>query len=290
MRSMTGFGTGSASWGQGRVAVDVRTVNHRFLEVRVNAPAELNRFEHVIGRRVRERLSRGFCTVNAFIEGGGVRSTEVNTEALKVHLASLARVGEEASIRLVDLIPVLQSAPDLFSPAADTCLEALEGAATAAFNEAIDNMISMRESDGGSMGVEISKLILEVERKADSLESMRESLGKSAFSRPQKRLEELLKGVDVEVDTGRIEAEIAVLADRLDITEEIVRLRSHVEHAGKLLDESGPVGRRMEFLLQEMVREANTIGSKSQDADVSHIVVDMKADLEKMRELVQNVE
>lgn len=290
MHSMTGFGAGSAPWGQGRITVDVRTVNHRFLEVRVNAPSELHRVEHAIERMARDRLSRGFCTVSVSFESCGVRSVAINKEALKAHLASLEKIGKEIGIGLADLIPLAEFAPDLYSTTNEQCGESLDKSVMEALKEAVKNLISMRASEGDSMAAEISKLLTDVESKTAKLESMRESLGKSAAAKMRKRLEALLQSAEVDFDSGRIEVEIAILADRIDITEELVRLKSHVERARTLLNDTEPVGRRMEFLLQEMVREANTIGSKSQASEVSHAVVEMKADLEKMRELVQNVE
>jgi uncharacterized protein (TIGR00255 family) len=181
-------------------------------------------------------------------------------------------------------MPELIQAPSRFQS------EQIQGALEAALERAVEHLDDMREREGDALAVELSRRLDAARRLHAKISERSLSLVDAYRARLRDRLERLLNDSSVAVEPGRMEVEIAILADKSDITEELVRLNSHFDQFEKLLQSNDTMGRRLDFLLQEVGREVNTIGSKSQDAPLSHVVVEMKAEIERMREQVQNVE
>ncbi|MFO8070418.1 MAG: YicC/YloC family endoribonuclease [Polyangia bacterium] len=288
--SMTGFGRGAAPFEQGRLVVELRTVNHRFLDIRARSPRELMAAEPLLEKLVRKAIDRGHCTVHLSCEGPGGGAANVDTEVLGTYLRQLIAVGEDVDLCLADLVPVLSGAPDLYRLPTSADSERIAAAVTAAFEDAAAELIAMRKAEGDAMAEQIRALVEEARGSVDRLVEMSDGFSESLFRRARERIALLLEDTGVEVDSRRLETEAALLADRADITEEITRLRSHCDQMLGLIESGGSVGRRMEFLLQEMGREVNTIGAKAALAELTHEIVAFKAELEKIRELAQNVE
>jgi uncharacterized protein (TIGR00255 family) len=288
--SMTGFGRGAAPFEQGRLVVELRTLNHRFLDIRARAPRELMAAEPLLEKLVRNAIERGHCTVHLSYEGPGGGAASVDAEVLGTYLRQLIAVGEDVDLCLADLVPVLSAAPDLYRLPASADDERISESVGAAFEHAATELIAMRKAEGEAMAGQIRKLAEDARASVDRLLEMSDGFTESLFRRARERIALLLEETGVEVDSGRLETEAALLADRADITEEITRLRSHCDQMLGLIESDGSVGRRMEFLLQEMGREANTIGAKAALSELTHEIVGFKAELEKMRELAQNVE
>ncbi len=289
MRSMTGFGRGESTFEDGRIVLEIRTVNHRFLEIRNRASVELAAAEPLIEKLLRSHLYRGHCTVGLVYEGPGGAS-QVNRSALKSHLENLVSVADDMKIDLADLVSVLAAAPDLFSLSPIYDQEELEKAVTIAFEGAMEKLLLMRENEGASMSTEISERLDSISASVRDLATMAEEYPAQILEKTRRKIADLLAGTNLKLDPGRVEAEAALLADKTDINEELTRLASHCDQMTGLIESEDPVGRRMEFLVQEMAREANTMGSKAGFVEFTHKVVDFKADLEKIRELAQNVE
>ncbi len=290
MRSMTGFGSGKAKLGGGYVVLELRTVNHRFLEIRTRAPRELLAGEAMVERWLRKRLSRGYCLVNLWYEGGLGGSTAIDRGALKTHLESLVEVGADKALCLTDLVPVLAGAPDIFTTPRIEDDRVLEDALRTAYDAAVEALVVMRESEGEAMTAELRELSKTLADRVRALKARSDTWPKIALARLKERLVSLLEENELGLDRGRLEAEAAILADKADVTEEITRLESHLIQLDETLGSDQSVGRKIEFLVQEMGREANTVASKTSLPEVSSIVIDIKSDLEKMRELAQNIE
>jgi uncharacterized protein (TIGR00255 family) len=290
MRSMTGFGIGSAPLGEGRLVVEIKTVNHRFLEIRSRVPKELVAAEPQLEKLVRASLSRGHCTIVVTYDASASGTARLDTGALEAYLAQIRSVSSKTGVPLADLIPLLATAPNLYVPPIFDEPEALASAVDQAFAEAASKLMAMREVEGRAMSEDISARLRGIRAAVDDLKRLSESYASTILARTRQRVAALLAEVDVAIETGRIEAEVALLADKADISEEITRLASHCGQMALLLASSEPVGRRFDFLIQEMSREANTIGAKAAFAELTHVVIEFKAELEKMRELVQNVE
>jgi uncharacterized protein (TIGR00255 family) len=256
----------------------------------VRLPPELTEHAFFVEQTVRQRLTRGRFEVGVRIEGAALPSPRLSLErarALYTQLASLrdeVAPGTELPVSSMMALPGLVDQPS----AADTA--AMRAALERAVKDAVGKLDEMRRREGDALKQELGRRLAAArclrdqvaERSCEATPLFRERL--------RERLQRLLDDVNTRLDAGRLEMELALLADRTDITEELARLESHFGQFGLLLDAEDAVGRRLDFLLQEVSRESNTIGAKCQAADLSHLVVDLKSEVERMREQVQNVE
>lgn len=290
MQSMTGFGMGEGALGDGRVTLELRALNHRFLDVRVRAPNEIADHGSFIEQLARERLTRGRFEVGVRLLGPALPLARFSRERARAVYSMLLELrdslapGTQVPISAVTTLPELVTAP----PELDS--EGLRNALTLAFTSAVARLNEMRNQEGEALSRELSMRIGNCRRLLDSIQGRADSVVEVHRTRLRERVERLLASVGVQAEPSRLEAELALLADRSDIVEEVVRLQSHFNQFASISAEPGPVGRRLEFLLQEIGREANTIGAKSQDAPIAHLVVELKAEVERMREQVHNVE
>ena len=290
MKSMTGFGKASASGGGASYAVEVSAVNNRFLEFSFRMPRHLSALEAPARGLIQKKLSRGKISVHISQDRSGAAEQYVfNARAAEVYLKQLRAFRRKhklaGDVQLSDLL----SLPDINRPAFDEVSDAaLWKQVKPAVEKALDNLTRMREREGKKLALDMARRIKRIGDELKKIEKSSVSSVKSYRERLRQRLHELLEGA--EVDRRRLEEEVALLAERTDITEEITRLRSHLEQFNRDLTQDKPVGRRLNFLLQEMNREVNTIGSKSQEFAISKRVIGLKEEIEKIREQVQNVE
>jgi uncharacterized protein (TIGR00255 family) len=290
MRSMTGFGIGDAPLGDGRLVLELRALNHRFLDVRVRLPPELTDQAFFVEQLARERLSRGRFDVGVRLEGAALPPPRFSVERARSVYRALTELRDELAPGSELPVASLTHFPELVTGGGDADPEIVRIALRAAFDAALMRLDEMRLMEGDALKRELTLRLAAVEALRKELDASSDQMLASYRARLSDRLERLLRDGSARLDPGRLEAEVAILADRSDVTEELVRLASHFDQFEKLLAASDPVGRRLDFLLQEVGREANTIGSKCQDARLSHFVVEMKAEVERMREQVQNVE
>ena len=293
MKSMTGFGRGAATGENFNVAVDLKTVNNRFLDVHLRTGAELSSLEAMIRRRIGERLSRGRVDVSVTIDRTGEVMYELNRPLIAGFIHAMRTLQTEFSLSGEPDINVLARLPGAMQPARDGLSEAMITGVERALEEALGELETMREREGAALSVEMRGRLDEIERNVPLIEAVAGEQVDAYRARVQRRISELLArdGLEVvELDQGRLAQEVAYLADRSDITEEITRLRSHVEQFRDSLDGAGEVGKRLDFLLQEFNREANTVLSKSTDVVIKEAALSIKAAVEKLREQVQNVE
>lgn len=290
IKSMTGYGKGETVSEHGRCVVELRSVNNRFAELSVKMPRSFLPFEAELRKLVAVKLKRGKADLFVQWEPAAVTAaiTPVNHAVAKGYHQAFVELAHELNISAtvsLELIlaqkNVLQESVTAEQP--DLLPQLLE--ATAA---AVDAMDLMRKQEGGNLLADIVMRRRLLARLADEIKVIAPQIVDDYRNRLRQRLERLLDGA--EPDPQRLAQEVAILADKADVTEELVRLESHLTQldATVLLDE--PVGRKLDFLMQELNREVNTIGSKANDAAVTSIVVQMKAELEKMREQVQNIE
>ena len=293
--SMTGFGRASLRLVSLGFEVEVRSVNHRHLDARVRVPRILSTCEAELRARIQQRIGRG--KVDLTIVTSDDSSVSARVEIDRGVAAEYGRVarelgsidGVEGSL-MVDTLIGLPGVAHLAEPEfpADELLDALLGGV----DQALDALVAMRASEGKAIERDLMLRLDRVEALADSIEQKSELVCVAVRDRLKKRTEQLRLETGL-LDEARLHQEIVIAADRLDVTEEIVRLRSHIEQFREIVQAAGvdvPVGRRLEFLLQEFGREANTIGSKGSDAAIAHDVVELKTELERIREQVQNIE
>lgn len=286
---MTGFGVGEATLGAGRVCIEARSVNHRFLEIRVRLPRELSDQSVFVEQLLRKKLSRGRVDVTVHWEGGHV-GIALDRQRAHAALGALRELARELGMAEEVPLSLLASVPDLFVPAADVDRGALREALTEATERCGDALAEMRAGEGDVLAAELSQRVDTVRGYMQTLHEVTAEAGPRHRERVRERVERLIHDAHGRVDEGRIEQELALLAEHADVSEELTRLRLHAEQFAALLALVDPVGRRLDFVLQEMCREANTLGSKAIDAEITRWVVELKAELERMREQVQNVE
>lgn len=291
MRSMTGFGTAAADTAWGRINVELRSLNHRFTEVLVRLPRDLAPLEDRVRALVQRGIQRGRVEVTVSRENQGGRSRAVRadlalareyqaaTRQLKRALRLRGEVTLQQVLAFPEVVRLEETREDAETLWAD--LEKVVGAA-------LDGLLRMRTEEGGRLAADTRERLDRVEAlQGQVLERSQQVVGEYTV-RLRQRLAELLG--EVPLDEARLAAELALFAERSDITEELTRLRSHLSQFRETMTGEGAVGRKLEFLLQEMGRETNTIGAKANDLEISRAVIAVKSELESLREQVQNVE
>ena len=287
---MTGFGLAEVSVGPFRARVELRSVNHRFLQAKLRVPAELTELESKIEGLVKRSLIRGAVTVTVRVErelaAGDVTVNRKVAERYASEFRALRKeLGEGAELSVGELAQ-LPGVVDTSSREGSHGKEAK--AVLGAVKAAIADLLSSREAEGASLERDLRKNLSAVERLRVRISKRMPGVVKARQRDLAKRVATLMEQRgSFDNDLAR---EISILADKLDVSEEVVRLKSHVERMDSQLDKGGELGRQLDFLVQEMFREGNTIGSKCNDAKVAHMVVDLKTFIERMREQVQNVE
>lgn len=293
-RSMTGFGQAEVSRGGVRAAVEVRTVNHRFLDFKVKLPRAWASLEQALGGRVKAQLGRGRVDVSIRREAEGAAATEVVVDgalARSVHDAASTLADELGLEARVDLGFLLSVHGVLTTREADVSVDDEADMVIEALDKALGQVVSMREQEGVALVSALDGQLDEIQALSEQIATIAVEVPGAVRSRLERRIGELLKGTGVALDPERVAQEVALLADKAAIDEELARIASHVAQARSLLQESDePVGRRLEFLAQEFGREINTIGSKSAETSMSALVVELKSTLEKLREQSANVE
>ncbi len=291
---MTGFGRATREQGGVGLEVEARSVNHRHLDLRIRLPRALADQETGLKQRVASRLSRGKVDVTVnLVLGTATTRLEIDEAIAAQYVEAAGRL--RAAHALGDGLDVssllsLPGVTNLVETEVDP--EQLVAPLEAAIDEAVGALIAMRVTEGESLAAEFEGRLQTVSGLADAFEARANEVVEVAKQRLRKRAEQIEREVGL-MDEARLHQEIVIAADRLDITEELVRLRSHVDQFRETLAAAGPgepVGRRLDFLLQELGRETNTVGSKANDAPLAQDVVELKTELERIREQVQNVE
>jgi uncharacterized protein (TIGR00255 family) len=294
MMSMTGFGRGRCVVGGRGYVVEIRSVNHRFLELKSRLPWSDPLIEQQLGAAVRQRLSRGAVTVLVRDEGGATGSVEVrvDVELARAFAAALSQLAAACDVAERPSLALLAAQPGVLTVGSDESdPEKVWAQLVPGVVLALEDLSVARAREGASLGADLAA-------RSQRLRQVVAELGRLAADAPsesRRRLEERLRkllapGDAVHIDPQRLAQEVALLADRTDITEEITRFNTHLDEVDRLLSSGEPAGRRLDFLAQELNREANTMGSKSQRSDIATRVIEAKAELERLREQVQNLE
>ena len=289
--SMTGFGKGEASLDSFEVQAEIKSVNHRFLDISCKIPSYLNSVESELTALVKEKLKRGRVEIFLSISNESSDFAEFDLDEVlfnnlfAVYQKALSSVSSISKQSKIDSVFQILKRKDVLTKKKSELPEELSGAVLQAVSLAAEDLMSMREKEGAQLEKE---LLSQLEHCANLIEKIKIN-SKSTKDIIRQKLDERLAEVDVSVDKDRLAQEVALLAERADVTEELIRLDSHISQFEDILVKNEG-GRKLEFLLQEFLREINTIGSKSHSSDISKLVVDCKSILEKLREQVANVE
>lgn len=289
---MTGYGRGESSGEGFRVAVDVKTVNNRFLDVNLRIPAELSSLENELKKAVSDRLSRGRVDVNLQYERTREMEYELNRPLITGYLSVLKEIKDEFGLRGDPDLNTVARLPNAMQPKSLEVSEAFVEGVKEALSAALDELEAMRETEGRSLAGALEDSLSVIAEQIPFIEERTGSVFEEFTERLKKKLDKILSKTDsqAEIDEARLAQEVAYLAEKSDISEELARLRSHLDQFRSIIAEEGAVGKRLDFLTQELNREANTIGSKTQNLEIKDSALTMKAEIEKIREQVQNVE
>ena len=289
---MTGFGRGAATGDSFSVSVDLKTVNNRFLDVHLRLGPELSSLEPIVKRRITTRLSRGRVDASISFERTGEIAYELNRPLIAGFISALRAMQQEFQIAGDPDINVIARLPGAMQPLREDISDEMIAGIERAIDEALDELDLMRQREGETLAVEMRARLDEIDRHLPVIEAAASGLVDAYRERLQKRIGELIvrDGQGIDVDPIRLAQEVAYLADRSDISEEIARLRSHLTQFRETIESDGETGKRLDFLLQELNREANTVLSKSTDLVIKEAGLAIKAEVEKLREQVQNVE
>lgn len=287
VRSMTAFARAETTGEWGKLTWELRTVNHRYLDISARLPEDLRAVEPVLRERVGARLSRGKieCTLRYRPATGVVNDVQVNWPYVERLAEAAERVGgylpEPAPVSAIEVLrmpgALRETEPDL---------EPVGQAAATLLEEALDNLIEVRAREGERLAELIAGRAQRLGELGEAVRERRPQLLERLRERYRARLAELA----VQADEGRLEQEMAMVAQRLDVDEELDRLQTHVDEVRAVLERDEPIGRRLDFLMQELNREANTLSSKSSDSETTQMAVEMKVLIEQIREQVQNIE
>ncbi len=291
---MTGFGRGTAEQAGSRATVDIRAVNHRFLDLKLRGAPIAPAIEEQVASRVRAALERGAVTVSIHVHRPG-GATRIDDAAARAAYDTLAELARNLGTHPPELALVLAQ-PGVVVTGDDEPEDS--PAVLAALDAALAQLAAMRDAEGSALARELAGRLDELERIRAQIAQLAKALPEQLQRRLAERLKKLVRDDANDrandasgwLDPARLAQEVALLADRADVTEELVRLASHLDQARALIGGQAAAGRRLDFLVQELGRELNTIGSKSAAAEISALVVEAKAVLEKVREQVQNVE
>lgn len=290
-RSMTGFGRAGYTASGLDITVELKSVNHRYFEFTSRLPRGYMYLEEKLKSFCQQQISRGKLEVSVIIEdnGAGTAAVEANTELAEAYLNAVKGLSERLRVKNDVKMSSLMNIPELFTVKKQMLEEeTVTSAVLAAAEEAMGSFIAMRDAEGEKLKADVLSRADEILRKVEYIEERSPETVTAYRQRLEQKIRELIS--DVQVDEQRLLTETAVFADKVAVSEETVRLRSHIEQLRQLLDGGGPVGRKLDFIVQEMNREANTIGSKAQDIDIARTVVDIKSEIEKIREQIQNIE
>lgn len=291
--SMTGFGSGAARIGGRAYRVEIRSVNHKGLSLRMQLPPELSAADLAAQRLVRDRLGRGAVDVSVRPEGGGAgaREVRIDRDAADAVVTALQDLASHCGTGSPTLDTVLRygNVIELVEPTVDA--EDAEAGLLAGLAEALDGVDAMRAAEGAALGDDMRGRLDRLSALLDLVEEAAPAVLEAFEARLMQRFANASARLGLELDPARVAAELIVFSDRSDVTEEVVRARTHIERFRAAVDDGsdGERGKRLDFLSQELLREFNTMGSKCRDVDIAGQVIEAKIELEKIREQAQNV-
>ena len=291
IKSMTGFGR-SVYENEGReYLIEIKSVNNRFSDINIKMPRSFNYLEEKIKKEVLKSVTRGkvdvYITFNNNSDKG--KTIKLNTEIAKLYIDELKKLSKEADI--IDNINIMDISkfPDVLNiKMEEDSEEIIEKELMIALDEAIKSFIDMREKEGSKIKQDFEKRIEKISEKVEKISNISTGLVEEYIVKLETRIKELLK-TDV-IDQTRLAQEVVIYSDKCSVQEELTRLRSHIAQFLNLTNENTAIGKKLDFLIQEMNRETNTIGSKANNLDITNLVVDVKTELENVREQVQNIE
>ena len=290
MKSMTGFGRASLESNGKNYIIEIKTVNNKYSDITVKSPKRLSFMEDKIRKQIANRITRGKVEVSVsfFDFSNKSKNVVLNKEIAKEYIKQLREIADENNLSENISVVEIAKLPDILNSIDSDNDEEIASEALQCLNMALDSLIEMRKTEGENIKQDLLVRIERVQKLVDKIAENSKGIVEEYVSKLEKRVKEILK-TDV-VDENRIAQEAVIYADKTSIEEELTRLNSHIVQFKELVNSDGPVGKKLDFMIQEMNRETNTIGSKAGSGEITKAVIDLKVELEDIREQIQNIE
>lgn len=290
MKSMTGFGRASLESNGKNYIIEIKTVNNKYSDITVKSPKRLSFMEDRIRKQIANRITRGKVEVSVsfFDFSNKSKNVVLNKEIAKEYIKQLREIADENNLSENISVVEIAKLPDILNSIDSDNDEEITSEALQCLNMALDSLIEMRKAEGENIKQDLLVRIERVQNLVDKIAENSKGIVEEYVSKLEKRVKEILK-TDV-VDENRIAQEAVIYADKTSIEEELTRLNSHIVQFKELVNSDGPVGKKLDFMIQEMNRETNTIGSKAGSGEITKAVIDLKVELEDIREQIQNIE
>ena len=290
IKSMTGYGKASLKTEDREYQVEIKSVNHRYLDISVKIPRQLSYLEEDIKKEISKKIKRGKIDVFIVFENNSLegKTIKINQELAKAYIAELRKLAEEEGLQADIPVNEIAKYPDVLKIQNNEEDKELQKELLSVVEEATKNLFEMRTIEGRKMAEDISKRIDFIQEKIEEITQFSTRLIEEYVVKLEERIKQILK--NKEVDKERLAQEVVIYADKCSIQEEVTRMNSHILQLRTLLNTEGVIGKKLDFIIQEMNREVNTIGSKANNLDITNRVVDLKTEIENIREQVQNIE
>ena len=290
IKSMTGFGRGTYENEGRNYTVEIKSVNHKYSDINIKLPRFLNSLENDVRKKIASSISRGKIDVFISFENYSNKGTNIriNKDLAKEYIRELKELAEETDLKYDINVLDISKFPEILKIEEDENEEEILEELLKAVDNALEKFIAMREIEGEKLIQDIAKRIEFIKKKVEEISSFSENVVEDYIEKLENRINELLKN-DV-VDKDRLAQEIVIFSDKSSIEEELTRLKSHIEQFDNLLKGTSPIGKKFDFLIQEMNREVNTIGSKANCLEITNCVIELKTEIENIREQIQNIE
>lgn len=290
IKSMTGYGKANLEKNERRYQIEIKSVNHRYLDISVKMPKQLSYLEEPIKKAIGNKVKRGKVDVFVTFENNSLEGQEIkiNTELASAYIKELKKLAESENILADIQVNDIARYPDVLNIKNNQDDEIIKQELLEVSQIAIDNLIEMRQVEGIKMAEDIIGRIDYIQGKVKEISQLSTGLIEEYVVKLEERLKQILKGQ--EIDQARLAQEVVIYADKCSVEEEVTRLNSHISQFHSLINSSEPIGKKLDFIIQEMNRETNTIGSKANNLEITDRVIDLKTQIENIREQIQNIE
>ena len=290
IKSMTGYGRAKLSKDDREYQIEIKSVNHRYLDISVRIPKQLSYLEETIKKEIAKKVKRGKIDVFVTFENNSLEGKEIkiNTELAKAYIDELKKLAEKENILSDIQVTEISKYPDVLNIQSSQDDEKITEEVLETITIATDNSVQMRETEGNKISEDLLKRLNIINKKVEEIAKLSTGLIEEYVVKLEERINEILK--NQEIDKTRLAQEVVIYADKCSIEEEVTRLNSHISQFKNLLNSNEAIGKKLDFIIQEMNRETNTIGSKANNLEITNGVIDIKTEIENIREQVQNIE
>ena len=290
IKSMTGYGKANIQKNERNYQIEIKSVNHRYLDISIKMPKQLSYLEETIKKEISTKIKRGKIDVFITFENNSLegREIKINTELAKAYISELKKLANQENILSDIQVTEISKYPDVLNIQNKQDDEEIRKEVIETIKASLNELIQMRQIEGNKISEDLKMRLQKISSKVDEISKLSTRLIEEYVVKLEERLKQLLNGQ--ELDQARLAQEVVIYADKCSVEEEVTRLNSHISQFKNLINSEEAVGKKLDFIIQEMNRETNTIGSKANNLQITNIVIDLKTEIENIREQIQNIE